>query len=49
MKKNQVKDVPEKNHSESFDHLDDWIQAQEKTKETLKNGLINFLRYIEKK
>ena len=38
-----------KKDSESFDHLNDRITEQEKTKETLKNGLISFLKYIENK
>jgi hypothetical protein len=45
---NQVK-KPKRNHSESFDHLTDAIEEQEKTKETLKNGLLSFLNYVEKK
>jgi len=29
-------------------HLTDRVDEQEKTKETLKNGLLSFLKYVEK-
>ena len=33
--------------SDTFNHLTDWVDEKEKTKETLKNGLLNFLKYVE--
>jgi hypothetical protein len=36
------------NPVENFDHLTDNIDEKEKTKETLKNGLLSFLKYVEK-
>ena len=42
LKKNQ-------NEHEELDHLSDWVEEQEKTKETLKSGLLSFLKYIENK
>ena len=30
-----------------FDHLTDWVDEKEKTKETLKNGYLSFLKYVE--
>ena len=32
-----------------FDHLKDWIDVKEETKETLKQGLLAFLKKTEKK
>ena len=32
-----------------FDHLKDWIDVKEETKETLKQGLLAFLNKTEKK
>jgi hypothetical protein len=32
---------------DQFDHLTDYIDEQEKTKETLKNGLLRFLKYVK--
>ena len=45
--------MSQKNHSsneseETFDFLNDRIEEQEKTKETLKSGLLSFLDYVEK-
>jgi hypothetical protein len=45
--KNQRKSVEEKKSSESFDHLTDRVDEQEKTKQTLKKGLLSFLNRIE--
>lgn len=45
LKKNQKEEAEEK---VKVDHLADWTQAQEETKETLKNGLLSFLKYVEK-
>jgi len=36
------------NPAETFDHLTDHVDEKEKTKETLKNGLLSFLKYVEK-
>ena len=33
--------------NDQFDHLTDYIDEQEKTKETLKNGLLSFLNYVK--
>lgn len=33
---------------ETFDFLNDRIEEQEKTKETLRTGLLSFLDYVEK-
>ena len=34
--------------SGEFDHLKDWIDVKEETKETLKHGLLAFLHFTEK-
>jgi hypothetical protein len=31
-----------------IDHLTDWVDEKEKQKDTLKNGLLSFLKYVEK-
>ena len=36
-----------KSTQQEFDHLTDWVDEQEKTKETLKNGLLSFLNYVK--
>ena len=46
MSKNQQSE--EKKFWESSEHLSDRIEEQEKTKETLKNGLLSFLKHVEK-
>ena len=33
---------------ETFDFLNDWCEEQEETKETLRTGLLSFLKYVEK-
>jgi len=33
--------------NDQFDHLTDYIDEQEKTKQTLKNGLLSFLNYVK--
>ena len=38
----------ERSFWESSEHLNDRIEEQEKTKETLKTGLISFLKHVEK-
>lgn len=45
LKKNQSE---ERSFWESSEHLNDRIEEQEKTKETLKNGLLSFLKHVEK-
>ena len=47
LKKSQ-KDVDVKSSLGEFDHLTDRVDEQEKTKETLQNGLLSFLKYVEK-
>ena len=37
-----------KESDKTFDFLNDHIDEQENTKETLKNGLLSFLDYVEK-
>ena len=32
---------------DDVDHLTDYVDEQEKTKETLKNGLLSFLNYVK--
>ena len=34
--------------AEDSRHLTDYVDEKEKTKETLKNGLLSFLKYVEK-
>ena len=34
--------------TDSKDHLSDWVDEKEKQKDTLKNGLLSFLKYVEK-
>lgn len=38
----------ERRSSDSFDHLTDWVDEKENTNQTLKNGLLSFLKYVEK-
>lgn len=33
--------------SDEFDHLADYVDEKENTKETLKNGLLSFLDYVK--
>jgi hypothetical protein len=40
--------VTQSDSSQSIDHLSDWVEEKEKQKETLKNGLLSFLKYVEK-
>ena len=48
MKKNLKDVVAQKRVDHGFDTLTDWVDEQEVTKESLKNGLLNFLKYVEK-
>ena len=48
MKKNQSEENAQKRTDHGFDTLTDWVDEQEVTKETLKNGLLSFLDYVEK-
>jgi seryl-tRNA synthetase len=34
--------------TDSTNHLTDWVDEKEKQKDTLKNGLLSFLKYVEK-
>jgi hypothetical protein len=46
---NNQKDADDqKSPSNGFDTLTDWVDEQEVTKQTLKNGLLKFLDYVEK-
>ena len=38
----------QKRSDHGLDTLTDWVDEQEVTKETLKNGLLSFLKYVEK-
>ena len=38
---------PEKRSKGEFDHLSDYVDSQESTKETLKSGLLSFLKHVE--
>jgi len=44
----QKRKSQERRSSDSFNHLTDWVDEKEKTNETLKNGLLSFLKYVEK-
>jgi hypothetical protein len=48
LKKNQKDVDAQKRTDHGFDVLTDWVDEQEKTKETLKSGLLRFLDYVEK-
>jgi hypothetical protein len=49
LKNNQQQEVDDqKNIDHGFDNLNDWVDQQEITKETLKSGLLSFLDYVEK-
>ena len=48
MKKIQSEENAQKRTDHGFDTLTDWVDEQEVTKETLKNGLLSFLDYVEK-
>lgn len=37
-----------KESKDNLDCLSDYVDEQEKTKETLKSGLLSFLKYVEK-
>ncbi len=36
-----------KSETTEFDHLTDWVDEKEKTKETLKSGYLSFMKYVE--
>ena len=44
---NPKKEVPEKRSDGEFDHLSDYVDSQESTKEALKSGLLSFLKHVE--
>jgi len=46
--KNQREQKNQKRNDHGLDTLTDWVEEQEVTKETLKNGLLSFLNYVEK-
>jgi hypothetical protein len=46
--KNQRAQKNQKRNDHGLDTLTDWVEEQEVTKETLKNGLLSFLNYVEK-
>ncbi len=45
---NQSQRKSARRSSDSFDHLTDWVDEKENTNQTLKNGLLSFLKYVEK-
>jgi hypothetical protein len=45
---NQKKQDVQKSPSDEFNTLTDWVDEQEVTKETLKKGLLSFLKHVEK-
>ena len=46
--KNQREQKNQKRNDHGLDTLTDWVEEQEVTKETLKNGLLSFLNSVEK-
>jgi hypothetical protein len=40
-------DVQKRNDGE-FDHLEDWVDAKENQNQSLRSGLLSFLKHIEK-
>jgi hypothetical protein len=48
LKKNLKEEDAQKRIEGEFDHLTDWVDEQEKTKQALKSGLLSFLDYVEK-